>query len=526
MTKWRIRHGGRIRFSLLCCLFGLLAGCTTLPALEGRSVSRALDDDEARATQLGQAIAPRVEEHPGKSGIQPLQNPRDAFAARVLLAQAAERTLDVQYYIWQGDTTGTLLLGALHAAAEGGVRVRLLLDDNGTSGLDSELAALATHPNIEVRLFNPFVVRRPKWLGYLTDFSRANRRMHNKSFTADNQATIIGGRNVGDEYFGATEGVLFADLDVIAVGPVVEDVSSDFDRYWASESSYPVERILPAADRGRLDRLAASASSVERDPAASAYVTAVRQSGFVDELLAGQLALEWATTRMVSDDPAKGLGDSEEAGLLIHQLEEIIGVPSRDVALVSPYFVPTAAGTEAFGAMARRGVKVRILTNSLDATDVVAVHAGYAKRRKALLEAGVILYEMRSLPSVSGHGTERNESPGPFGSSGSSLHAKTFSVDSERVFIGSFNFDPRSANLNTELGFVIDSPTLAQSIAAAFDDRIPAYAYEVRLSEKGQLYWLEQQGTRHVRHDSEPNTGFWKNSGVFLLSLLPIEWLL
>jgi putative cardiolipin synthase len=152
------------------------------------------------------------------------------------------------------------------------------------------------------------------------------------------------------------------------------------------------------------------------------------------------------------------------------------------------------------------------------------VHAGYAKRRKALLDAGVILYEMRSL--TSGPDTERNKSPGPFGSSGSSLHAKTFSVDSERVFIGSFNFDPRSANLNTELGFVIDSPTLAQSIAAAFDDRIPTYAYEVRLSEKGQLYWLEPQGEGHVRHDREPNSGFWKRSGVFLLSLLPIEWLL
>ncbi|SFH55680.1 phospholipase D-like domain-containing protein [Modicisalibacter xianhensis] len=347
--------------------------------------------------------------------------------------------------------------------------------------------------------------------------------MHNKSFTADNQATLIGGRNVGDDYFGAAEGVLFADLDVTAVGPVVKNVSSDFDRYWASESSYPVERILPAADRDRLDRLAASASSVERDPAASAYMIAVRQSGFVHELLAGQLALEWAATRMVSDDPAKGLGDSEEAGLLIHQLEEVLGVPSRDVALVSPYFVTTAAGTEAFGAMARRGVKVRILTNFLDATDVVAVHAGYAKRRKALLDAGVILYGMRSLPSVSERGSER---PGPFDSSGSSLHVKTFSVDSERVLVGSFNFDPRSANLNIELGFVIDSPTLAQSIAAAFDDQIPAYAYEVRLSEKGQLYRLEQQGAKHLCHDSEPNIGFRKRSGVFLLSLLPIKWLL
>lgn len=155
------------------------------------------------------------------------------------------------------------------------------------------------------------------------------RRMHNKSFTADNQVTLIGGRNVGDEYFGATEGVLFADLDVIAVGPVVKDVSNDFDRYWASDSSYPVDLILPAADRDRLDRLAASASSAEHEPVASAYVNAIRQSDFVHELLAGQLALEWATTRMVSDAPAKGLCDSDEDELLIHQLRPDVGCIDR-----------------------------------------------------------------------------------------------------------------------------------------------------------------------------------------------------
>jgi len=521
LRDWRVSHSGVTELVLLVCLCGLLAGCT-LPTLENRTVSAALGEDEAGATRLGRAIAPRLNEHPDKSGIHPLQNPYDAFAARMLLARAADRTLDVQYYIWHGDITGTLLLEGLRAAAERGVRVRLLLDDNGTNGLDGELAALDSHPNIEVRLFNPFVVRRPKWLGYLTDFSRANRRMHNKSFTADNQATIAGGRNVGDEYFGATHGVLFADLDVLCVGPVVNKVSSDFDRYWASGSSYPVERVLPAVDRDRLDQLAATASTVEHDPAVSAFVSAIRHSGFVRELLGGSLELEWAYTRMVSDDPAKGLGKAEAEGLVAHQLKEIIGVPSRGVALISPYFVPTAAGVEAFSKVAERGVKVRILTNSLDATDVTAVHAGYAKRRKGLLKAGIRLFEMRRvLPE-----TERNKSVGPFGNSGSSLHAKTFAVDGERVFVGSFNFDQRSANINTELGFVIESPAIARQIEAEFDYKIPANTYEVRLSEEGRLYWLEQQGERQIRHDSEPRAGFWKRSVVFLLSMLPIEWLL
>jgi len=504
---------------LLCCFF--LAGCV-LPPVRQQSVSRALDEAEGRATGLGASLAPRASAHPGKSGLYLLQNAQDAFAARVMLAQTARRTLDVQYYIWRNDLSGTLLLEALHAAAERGVRVRLLLDDNGVAGLDRELAALDAHPRIEVRLFNPFVVRNPKWLGYLTDFARANRRMHNKSFTADNQATILGGRNVGDEYFGAAEGMLFADLDVLAVGPVVSAVSSDFDRYWASGSSYPVSQILPRVDSDGLAQLAAKASQVTHDPQAAAYMNAIRRMDFIRALEDGKLDFEWAEARLVSDDPRKGLGKAKAKGLLTYQLEAIIGAPKEDVALVSSYFVPTAAGVDAFVEMAARGVTVRILTNSLDATDVAVVHAGYAKWRKDLLEAGITLYEMRRLSPETGH----SKSAGSFSSSASSLHAKTFAVDGEQVFIGSFNFDPRSANLNTESGLVIDSPRFARQIAAAFDEAIPANAYEVRLDKDGKLYWLERRDGIQIRHDTEPGSGFLKRSSVLLLSLLPIEWLL
>ncbi len=498
----------------------LLSACA-LPIAD-RSESSALNLDDAADTRLGQAIAPQLESYPGNSGIHTLANPRDAFAARVLLARAADRTLDVQYYIWHGDITGTLLLEELHTAAERGVRVRLLLDDNGTSGLDAELAALASHPSIEVRLFNPFVIRNPKWLGYLTDFSRANRRMHNKSFTADNQATIVGGRNIGDEYFGATAGVLFADLDVLAIGPVVPEVSSDFDRYWASASAYPVEQLLPAASDADLRELERRALKLEKDQAATDYVKAVSESDFVRQLLSGVLEFDWARTRMVSDSPAKGLGKSEREDLLAYKLGEILGEPESRVALISPYFVPTRAGVDAFAALANKGIEVSILTNSLDATDVAAVHAGYAKRRKALLEAGTHLYEMRRLsPDV-----ERNQSAGPFGSSGSSLHAKTFAVDGERLFVGSFNFDPRSINLNTELGFVIESPALSEKIHEAFEESIPLRAYEVRLTENGELYWIEHVDGDVIRHEQEPNTGFLQRTGIFLLSILPIEWLL
>lgn len=498
----------------------LIAGCQPLPSLEHRASSTA--ELDTGVTRLGRAILPQVLAHPGKSGVYLLSDARDAFAARTMLAQAAERTLDVQYYIWRNDMTGSLLLSALRQAAERGVRVRLLLDDNNTTGLDTALAALDSHPNIAVRLFNPFVVRRVRSFGFLTDFSRANRRMHNKSFTADSQATIVGGRNVGDEYFGAAGEVLFADLDVMAVGPVVTEVAKDFDRYWNSDSSYPADRVLPPAGRVAAENLSAAAFQRERNPSAVAYTSAVRRSPIIPDLMQGTLALEWAVARMVSDDPAKGLGLARPGTLIFDKLKATMGEPVAELNLVSPYFVPTDAGTDAFVAMARRGVKVRVLTNALEATDVPAVHSGYAKHRKTLLEAGISLYELRRQSAVSAPRYDTGFS----GSSASSLHSKTFSFDRSRVFVGSINFDPRSARLNTEMGIVIDSPILAGRISAAFDQRVPAEAYQVKLSADGQLYWHERRGSQVLRHDFEPGTSAPQRTVVRLMSLLPIDWLL
>ena len=495
-------------------------GCTSLPPPVERTVTQALAD--TGSTRLGQAIAPLAAAHPGLSGVLLLPDGRDAFAARVLLARSAERSLDLQYYIWRDDLTGVLLLDELRNAAARGVRVRLLLDDNNTAGLDPMLAALDADPNIEIRLFNPFRTRAWRSLGFAFDFSRLNRRMHNKSFTADNQATIVGGRNIGDEYFGAAGDVLFVDLDVLAVGPVVPETSGDFDRYWNSASAYPVASLVDARAAEPGGALARRAAQLRSQAGAQRYIEAIRSSAFVAQLHAGQAPLEWDPIRLVSDDPAKAAGTARPEDRVAAQLRSLWGKPAHQLDLVSPYFVPGKDGAKALADLARSGARVRVLTNSLEATDVAAVHAGYAKWRHDLLRAGVSLFELRrswgaDLPD-SGRGR--------FGSSASSLHAKTFGVDGRSIFVGSFNMDQRSLALNTEMGFVIDSPRMAQELSRALDTRMPERAYEVRLDEKGKLFWIERADGKTLRYDTEPGTGIWKRAGVRILSILPIDWLL
>jgi len=425
------------------------------------------------------------------------------------VAAAAQRSLDVQYYIWHNDTTGSLLFKALLDAAGRGVKVRLLLDDNDTARLDSILAALDAHPNIEVRLFNPFMVRRPHWLGYLTDFARLNRRMHNKSFTADRRVTIVGGRNVGDEYFdAAAAGVVFADLDVMAVGPVANDVAEEFDRYWSNHSACPVAALVPGAADTELAQLISRLTAFEHSEAATTYVDGMRSSFPTSD--------RKVPVTLISDDPSKAVGRAARKTLVIEKIKTIFSNPHTTIDLVSPYFVPGPRGTKALERWSKSGVTIRILTNALEATDVAIVHAGYAKYRRSLLKAGVKLYELRHESRI------RQRRSGVSGSSASSLHAKTFAVDGRRAFVGSFNFDPRSARLNTEMGLVIEDRGMAEEIGSTFDTTIPANSYEVHLSDNGHLYWTSATG----RYDSEPGATFSRRLTMAIASRLPIEWLL
>jgi len=500
----------------------LVAGCASLPPPKDRLETTVLSD--TTQTRIGRAIAAGIAANPDKAGIYRLPEPRDAFAARILLAEAAEKSLDVQYFIWHGDRVGYLLFQALWQAAERGVRVRLLLDDLNTKGLDSTIAALDAHPNIEVRLYNPVVNRDNRGLNFLTDFSRVNRRMHNKSFTADNQATIVGGRNIADEYFGAGAGLTFADLDVLAAGPAVSEVSRQFDVYWNSGSAYPASAFVGPATADDISQLQAKFVATRAEPESVAYLESIRTTAVMRDLLDRRLPLECAATEVVYDDPAKTLDtEGRKDVLLLPELMRTMGRPEKQLDIVSPYFVPGDGGTELLAAAARRGVTVRILTNSLAASDAKSVHSGYAKRRRELLQAGVRLYEIKPAASKQADGSASR-----FGSGSSSgLHAKTLAVDSQRIFVGSFNFDQRSTHLNTEMGVVLSNPVLAQGLTQFFDVEVPALAYEVRLAADGHsLEWIERGASGEKHYQTDPETRWSTRMGVDLLSILPIEWLL
>lgn len=450
-----------------------------------------------------------------------LDDSLDAFAARYRLAEMAEKTLDVQYYIWEQDMSGRLLFAVLLAAAKRGVHVRLLLDDNNTPGLDDILRMLDAHPNVEVRLFNPFSFRSLRALGYLTDFARLNRRMHNKSYTADGVVTLVGGRNIGDAYFGAGEEPLFSDLDVMAIGPVVSEVANDFECYWRCGSVSTLKSVLALSEEEITERIELPESWYNNE-ITRRYLHKLQTSDFMSHLESGALPLIWARTRLLSDDPSKGEGKMPRHSLLPKRLFDVMGSPVERIDIISAYFVPTRAGVAQLLQMVRKGVRIAILTNSLAANDVAVVHSGYARWRKKLLRYGVELYELKPTQDHERVLHDR----GLTGNSGSSLHAKTFSIDGRKVFIGSLNFDPRSTMLNTEMGFVIESETLATLIHKRFTQSQRDAAWQLRLDRWGRINWIEQRQDEEVVLKKEPATGFWKRVLVRLATILPVEWLL
>ncbi len=488
---------------------------------------------ETADTKLGKAVGAQTAAHSGLSGAYPLARGVDAFVARVVLAEGAERSLDVQYYIWHNDVTGRVLLNHLVRAADRGVRVRLLIDDLGTAANDTHLLLIDRYPNFEVRLFNPVAARRARMLGAIADFERVNRRMHNKSFTADAQATIVGGRNIGDEYFEARSDLDFADLDVLAVGPVVRQVSESFDLYWNSPAAIPISALVSKqVSQEDLDRGRAALAEFGESQQSSAYADALRNSALAKELQAGDLTFFWCSAEALYDDPAKiTQAPDDQRTHLLPRLGKITDSTQSELLVVSPYFVPGKAGVEYFRRMRARGVRVVVLTNSLAATDVAAVHAGYSRYRWALLEAGVEIYEVKPTAHRTDGNSRRGASgSGLPGSSRASLHAKVFIFDRRALFVGSLNLDPRSAALNTEIGLVLESPELASQAAVEMMAAVSDATYRLELvpsrttaGSTQRIEWVEQEGGREIRHGTEPDASIWRRFGVWLMSWLPIE---
>ena len=513
MRKWLRRLGIAVVLMAVASATALYSYGRFAEAARGPA-SHALPT-AADATALDRAVAPLLRAHPGRSGMALLADNLDAFTVRAASARAAGRSLDLQYYIWNHDFTGNLLGYEVLRAADRGVRVRLLLDDMTAHGKDSHLAALDAHPNIEVRLFNPSRSRAGV-LGRASEMLlrpvAMNRRMHNKAWIADGRVAVVGGRNVGDEYFDAAAQTNFLDLDAVLVGPAVGQTSVIFDDFWNSASVIPLA-ALSGAEEGALVRLRAHGDAGNRSTRAADYVARLRSSPGLPALVGGN-ALHWLDEVGVYSDPAaKGQGEGK-AQWLVHRLGRAMGLAKRELRVISPYFVPGDEGTRWLVGKRAQGVDVSVLTNSLAANDVMAVHGGYAPYRVPLLEGGVTLYEL--MP----HGRQDSSL---FGSSGASLHTKAFAVDAERGFIGSFNLDPRSVNLNTEMGILFRDRAATAALLRSYEAKIaPDKSYRVRLLD-GELRWDDASVAPPRTWDREPEASAWRRWTARAVGWLPIE---
>lgn len=473
----------------------------------------------SNTTALDRAFAPAEARHPGESAFRLLVEGTEAFVARMHSARMAERSIDVQTYIWHADLTGKYLAWQLLESADRGVRVRLLVDDMDARAKSEQFAALATHPNIEVRVFNPFASRNGT-LNLISEsarnFKRINRRMHNKSWIVDNRFAIVGGRNLGDEYFGAGDEFNFVDLDFAMAGPVVRDASASFDRYWNSPSAYPLELlhtegIDPRALGKMRNRLATQASETRDSP----YAKALRDDAAIQRLASGAVPMEWSGNyQFIADDPLKvsmkkrDVHRAAVSAVLLPAMRE----SKSALDVISPYFVPGDKGSTGLVNTARAGSQVRILTNSLAANDVAAVHGGYSRYRNKLLKGGVHLWELKPLA-----GTPKDSSL--FGSSGASLHTKGLSIDQKTLFVGSYNLDPRSTWLNCEQGVLVENAVLTSQFRTIFESQTAgSHAWRVT-RENGELQWADDRGATSV----EPETTFSKRMQAWFARTLRID---
>ncbi|MBB3255640.1 putative cardiolipin synthase [Paraburkholderia bannensis] len=522
-------------------LLALVTACATRPPATDypRENTAALPTADASATALGVALAAPEAAHPGESGFRLLATGTDSLQMRVALARASTRTLDMQYYIANEDTTGKLLLGSALYAADRGVRVRMLVDDLNFHDIDRLMAALNSHPNIQIRVFNPYgSTSESMYLrtrNFFSNVDQFTRRMHNKSTIVDNELVILGGRNLGDEYFSASPTLQFRDLDVLGAGPVAASVSASFDEYWNSSVSYPLGVLNHQKfDAHDLDTARDELRKHWSETADPFNAKPLNATPLAQQITRGELGLIWAKWQFVADSPGKiGGPEQGELGDAMRSLLDRIRAAKSSVLVFSPYFVPHDAGVQEVRKLTARGVHVAILTNSLAATDAVAVQAGYSPYRVPLLQAGADLYEFKPTQP---EGTPSRRLGITGSRSRASLHAKAYVIDDSTLVIGSLNLDPRSARLNTELALTIDSQPIAHEVAGYFAHATsPEISYRVTLATPEQiaaqrgtatsspLIWTDEDNGMIRTYNLDPGAGFYRNLLTGLFLLLPVD---
>jgi cardiolipin synthase C len=474
---------------------------------------------DTREGPAGAIDAKEFAARPGQSACVLVDSGPVALTMRSVLADEARHTIDLQTYIYDDDEAGIVLVDRLRAAAERGVRVRLLIDDNGLRTDDCLPLLLDALPHVEVRVFNPYRLRA-RWtrpLQFPFEFRRLNHRMHNKLFVVDGAATIIGGRNIGGHYFEAHEEANFTDLDVLLFGPVAAEAQACFERYWESELAVPLHVAMGPRDLAvARERLARYARAARFTRLQEAFRTETR--GLRDALHDGTHVVHWAHTRIVADEPSKASARRRHgvAQIMLDALTETWNQAREEVLAASAYFVPGRKGARDLIRMRRRGVEVSILTNSLASNDVPTVHAGYSRYRRALLRAGVALYEYQRFG-------RRNDGRHHSASRTSALHAKTIVVDRRLAWVGSFNLDPRSSRLNTEMAVLLESESLAQDLAARMQrDLAPDRSWRAMMQRGArELYWCGERDGRPVQESTEPDTGWVLRTWVRIAKYFP-----
>ena len=523
------------RVSLIALSALLLGGCAGLiPGSDyPRPESTSLANPET--TKAGQTFAAAALAHPGKSAFRLLPAGLDGFATRMQMIESAERTIDLQYYIIQIDDSGRLLTEALVRAADRGVRVRILLDDSTTSQREAAIHVLAAHPQIQIRLFNPFFFRGQipvsRHVEFILNTTRLDYRMHNKLFVVDNSIALAGGRNIGSEYFQVGGDFEFGDYDIFTGGPIVRKLSEQFDTYWKNPISVPVEALhggKPAS--ATLDEFRKELGNDRKRLADADYVRRQASGEPLAGMLTGRLPLVWAEAAVIFDSPEKAkVEKGEMVGRLMHRsLAKAASSARSELLMVSPYLVPGKEGMTLLKGLREQNVRVRILTNSMQSNDVPFAHSAYMRYRDDLVASGVELFEVRSFlgePAGSGGKIQTGSSTsGHF-----ALHAKVFVFDRERVFIGSMNFDQRSLHLNTELGLMIESPELARQVAARFEAIAqPANSYQIvnrpdNTSATRRLVWRTEENKKMVEFEQEPAESVCQRMRVNIYSWLPLD---